>query len=282
VSLFKKDHLYGDKANNVEWQFNGKQQSHQNDITGLSFGEDYDENDQLQTRLFSVGLDRRCFEYNVADARLFTELPVKHHFNIENEAHPTTCIWYPKGDIKEDLLLTVNDDYKMKLWNPKTQNSRRTCLGPTYGGEIKSLSLLQIPNTNGIAEPDNYLIYSTGKKVVGLIKLPLDGNPHKTMGLVAHPGDVTDICASADGKYIFTCGGDDLAVNMWSVDVAPINEEIELYGGDTTEPFVNLIEGGREGQTYQDMNDFFVYAMIRSMKEDTTKTRKLEGTVPVD
>jgi WD40 repeat protein len=28
VSLFKKDHLYGDKANNVEWQFNGKQQSH--------------------------------------------------------------------------------------------------------------------------------------------------------------------------------------------------------------------------------------------------------------
>jgi len=30
------------------------------------------------------------------------------------------------------------------------------------------------------------------------------------------------------------------------------------------------------------MNDFFVYAMIRSMKEDTTKTRKLEGTVPVD
>jgi len=102
------------------------------------------------------------------------------------------------------------------------------------------------------------------------------------MGLVAHPGDVTDICASADGKYIFTCGGDDLAVNMWSVDVTPINEEIELYGGDTTEPFVNLIEGGREGQTYQDMNDFFVYAMIRSMKEDTTKTRKLEGTVPVD
>jgi len=102
------------------------------------------------------------------------------------------------------------------------------------------------------------------------------------MGLVSHPGDVTDICASADGKYIFTCGGDDLAVNMWSVDVTPINEEIELYGGDTTEPFVNLIEGGREGQTYQDMNDFFVYAMIRSMKEDTTKTRKLEGTVPVD
>jgi WD40 repeat protein len=95
---------------------------------------------------------------------------------------------------------------------------------------------------------ENYMIYSTGKKVVGLIKLPLDGNPHKTMGLVAHPNEVTDICASADGKYIFTVGGDDLALNMWSVDVQPIKEEIELCGGeDSIDPFLNLIEGGENG-----------------------------------
>jgi WD40 repeat protein len=70
------------------------------------------------------------------------------------------------------------------------------------------------------------------------------------MGLVAHPNEVTDICASPDGKYIFTCGGDDLSVNVWNVDVTPINEEIAMYGGDTVEPFINLIEGGREGQTF--------------------------------
>lgn len=39
------------------------------------------------------------------------------------------------------------------------------------------------------------------------------------MGLIAHPDEVQDICASADGKYVFTCGGADLAVNMWKVDV---------------------------------------------------------------
>jgi hypothetical protein len=33
------------------------------------------------------------------------------------------------------------------------------------------------------------------------------------MGMIAHPDDVTDICVSADGKYVFTCGGDDLSVN---------------------------------------------------------------------
>jgi len=47
----------------------------------------------------------------------------------------------------------------------------------------------------------------------------MDGNPNKTMGLIAHPDEVTDICCSNDGKYVFTSGGSDLAVNMWSVNV---------------------------------------------------------------
>jgi len=101
------------------------------------------------------------------------------------------------------------------------------------------------------------------------------------MGLIAHPNEVQDCCASADGKYVFTCGGADLAVNMWTVDVAPIEQAIAM-GGEDIEPFIQLIEGGAEGQTYQDINDFFYYSMIRSKKENTTKTRKLEGQVPVD
>lgn len=53
-------------------------------------------------------------------------------------------------------------------------------------------------------------------------------------------------------------------------------------GGEGIDPFINLIEGGRTGQTFQDMNDFFYYSMIRSKREDTTRTRKLDGKVPVD
>ena len=102
------------------------------------------------------------------------------------------------------------------------------------------------------------------------------------MGLIAHPNDVTDICCTADGKYIFTCGGEDLAVNMWHVDVTPIEQAIAI-GGEGIEPFINLIEGGREGQTFQDMNDFFYYSIIRAKKENTTKTRKLDDKqVPID
>ena len=76
---------------------------------------------------------------------------------------------------------------------------------------------LIVPN-----QEEPYLMYTTPEKVIGLIKMPLDGNPNKTMGLIAHPGKITDFAASADGRYLFTCGGEDLSVKMWSIDVSPI------------------------------------------------------------
>lgn len=79
---------------------------------------------------------------------------------------------------------------------------------------------------------------------------------------------------------MFTCGGTDLCVNKWSIDVTPIDNAI-IMGGEGIEPFINLIEGGRDGQTFQDMKDFFYYAMVKSKTEDTTKTRKLDGKVPI-
>lgn len=275
VCLFKYDIPAGDKVNYNEWFFNGKIKSHEVEITDIAWGMSLNEHDVMTHRLFSVGKDRRCFEYDVANASESTKLPVLREFSIENEAIPTACIWYPNIDSKEGLILTANDEYKMKLWNPGTTTSRKTCLGPTYGGEITKMRVLNFADRS-----DKYLVYATQKKVIGLIKLPLDGNPNKTMGLIAHPHTVTDICVSADGKYVFTCGGDDLAINMWEVNVSPIEQAIAL-GGDDVEPFINLIEGGRNGQTFQDINDFFYYSMIRSKKENTTKTRKLENQVPV-
>ena len=247
------------------------------DITSIAFGESLDENEEIQLRLFSIGKDRVLFEYNVRESTEKKGLIIENlkTMMIEQENIPTACIWYPTLDSKEDLLLTVNDGYKMKIWNVTSSQCRKTCLGPTYGGEIKKLKKLEIEGN-----PDKFLAYSTFEKVIGLIKLPLDGNPTKTMGLIAHPNEVSDMCVTSDGKYLFTCGGSDLCVNKWSIDVTPIDNAI-IMGGEGIEPFINLIEGGRDGQTFQDMKDFFYYAMIKSKTEDTTKTRKLDGRVPI-
>jgi cilia- and flagella-associated protein 251 len=154
VCLFKKDHFNEDEKDEISWFFTGKILSHQVEITSICFGQSLGDDSQMQHRLFSVGRDRRCFEYDVAAARMNDKLPVLRHFDIELESHPTACIWYPDvEDLNEGWLLTANDEYKMKLWNPTTTHSRRTCLGPTYGGEITKMKLLDQ------GEKDKYLLY---------------------------------------------------------------------------------------------------------------------------
>jgi len=96
--------------------------------------------------LFSIGKDRRLFEYDVYNSQAHSELFVISQFKIEQEAEPSSCIWYPKKDPKEGLLLTANSEYKMKVWNPSAQSSRKTCLGPTYGDRIIKMKELTVPN----------------------------------------------------------------------------------------------------------------------------------------
>jgi hypothetical protein len=65
VTLFKKDYRNGDPWDPIEWNFNGKCRSHQIEITSISFGESLDENEQMKLWLFSIGRDRRCYEYDI-------------------------------------------------------------------------------------------------------------------------------------------------------------------------------------------------------------------------
>lgn len=119
VCLFKRDHKYGDENEPIEWVFYGKIRSHEIEITSICFGESLDENNEVQLRLFSIGKDRILFEYNVRESSEKKGLIIENSktMMIEQENIPTACIWYPTVDSKEDLLLTVNDVYKMKIWN---------------------------------------------------------------------------------------------------------------------------------------------------------------------
>ena len=49
-------------------------------------------------------------------------------------------------------------------------------------------------------DQEEYLLYSTREKVIGLIQLPLDGNPNKYMGMIAHPGQVAAISVDYQGS----------------------------------------------------------------------------------
>ena len=68
------------------------------------------------------------------------------------------------------------------------------------------------------------MAYATKEKVVGIIRLPLEGNPNQTMGLIAHSEEITGLSATQDGKLLFPSGHDDFAVNIWQVNVSALEE----------------------------------------------------------
>jgi WD40 repeat protein/Ca2+-binding EF-hand superfamily protein len=279
VCLYRHTQRHTDKAAK-EWMYSAKQKSHGRPIVGLCFSKPTDSDSGRESgklRLFSVGEDRRLVEYEVKSSE-FGGLVVKGDTIVEQEARPTGCFWYcfgGKGDNQK--VLTMNDEYKFKIWNSVNFACRKTALAPTYGGPITQM----LPVYRDKDGEEQFMLYATYEKVLGLVQLPLDGNPNKCMGLIAHPGQISAISVAFQGQYAFTCGGNDLTVNQWLIDPQPV-ASASVMGGSGTEPFVKLLEGGEEGEFFSDMKDYFYYSQIRSQGEDTTKARVLDGMIPVD
>jgi hypothetical protein len=96
---------------------------------------------------------------------------------VEQSSIPTACMWHPYSpSMKEELILICNNEYKIKALNSTNKNCRKTVLSPTYGGPLNSLILLPKRKDEDMSR---FIAYSTHEKVIGLIKLDLDGNPNK-------------------------------------------------------------------------------------------------------
>eukprot|EP00927_Polykrikos_kofoidii_P072932 TRINITY_DN69007_c0_g1_i1.p1 TRINITY_DN69007_c0_g1~~TRINITY_DN69007_c0_g1_i1.p1 ORF type:complete len:979 (-),score=141.93 TRINITY_DN69007_c0_g1_i1:92-3028(-) len=273
VFLYRFSHRHNDKTYAKEWMYSARHKSHSRPIVGLCFSGIESE----KLRLFSVSEDHRLVEYSVKSVEFGGLQIVSPDTVVEQEARPTGCIWYPfggKGDNQK--VLTMNDEYKFKIWNTVNRSCRKTALAPTYGGPIAKM----LPVYKDADGEDQFMLYATHEKVLGLVQLPLDGNPNKCMGLIAHPGQIAAISVDYQGQYAFTCGGNDLTVNQWLIDPQPV-ASASVMGGAGIEPFVKLLDGGEDGEFFSDMQDYFYYSQIKSQDENTTRARNLDGTIPV-
>lgn len=254
------------------WMFIGKNRSHFDTITGLIFGKrDGD------LTLFSISRDRYLLEYDLEGASISNGFHLLNpRKKIEQTAHPTCCFWSDDfADGREPILVIGNDEYKFKLWNTDSKTCRKTVLAPTYGGYINDIFLLPQAITN---KDIDCIVYGTDEKVIGMVMLPFDGNPLKSIGFIAHPGDVSHIQCSYDGKYIFSAGGSDGTVNMWSVDLIALKRSSEPLN-HRSNPYAALLEGGYNGEFYHEMLDYFYFSQLRAQGEDTTEGRSLGGRV---
>ncbi|XP_075372514.1 cilia- and flagella-associated protein 251 [Mycteria americana] len=254
------------------WEHLAGLRSHYKPIRSILFGVQLDSN---EPRLLSLGEDRQLVEYDLSSSSK-DHLVVLHRDRIEQVAVPLCLAWYPQLST-ESFILTANNCYKMKLYNTTTKMCRKTLLGPTYGSPLEKIQILP---TNTADAQKHYLAYITKDKV-GLQILPVDGNPHKSSAFICHPDGVSDLASCYDGRYVFTAGGDDCTVMKWEVNLNALDAAASL-GGEDLIPFYNLLDGGREGEFFRELEDYFYYAQLRNHGIDTLETRQVSTHIPLE
>jgi hypothetical protein len=184
-------------------------------------------------------------------------------------------------------FVVMNTDFKMKEYNIDSKQCRKLTLAPRYG--FPATQMLQVPNTfqtvPGVTdgEQGNFIatyVFTTGQRILGVGHFPLDGNPNQTMGIVAHPAEITRIAVSYDGAFVFSAGGSDLSVNMWTLTESV--EEGQYTAQQQMLSFYELLEDGPYGELHQNIIDYFYYCQLRHGGEDTMDTRELTGRIPLE
>lgn len=256
------------------WKYLGRYRAHYKSIKDLSFGVALDTN---LPRLLTLGQDRSLVEYDLINSSK-DDLRLISIDRIEQNAVPSCLAWYPDVT-KESFFIMANDRYKYKLFNTTTKMCRKTLLAPTYGSYVQKM--LPLPDDKSDKNKKTRLLSYITKYKVGLQILPLDGNPHKSVAVVAHPSGISHLATSHDGKYLFTAGGKDSCVHMWSVSVNALEAAASL-GGEGLTPFYGLLEGGRDGELFAELENYFYFAQLRSQGLDTTETREVSTVIPLD
>lgn len=276
------------------WTYLGRYISHTAPVTCLTFGLSAEGNN----RFFSTACDGTLVEYDLDKSSVVDGIQLVADPAIieQGNAYATCCVVQAATrESREDTVICSNSAYKLKVFNSSTYGCRKTTLGPTFGGPITNMEVLG--RKVGSRERDvtlNYLAYTTDEKVIGLVKMPLDGNPFKSMGLIAHPGEISGFAVSFDGRFLITAGGSDMAINLWTVNTAALDVAAMSSGNipsvtgvpKSLLPYMPLLDPtsyppGERSAVYEDIVDFFYYAQIRCQGEETTSPRRAEGTIPL-
>ena len=225
-----------------------------------------------ESKLYSIGGDGMIFLYDLAGSTLKGGIKLKQVMQIGQGVALTASTILKEGPSGEALMVLADQAGKFRIFSGKHGVQRRIVLSPEYGGMIGKMQIFDLQDKGQCMA-----FHSTGK-VVGLVKLPLDGDPYKSCGIVAHPGNVSHLCISNDGSFMFTADGTGV-VNMWDIDVKALTAPEEA---STVERYAAYLEGGMAGADFTEIQNYFYYCQLRVQGEDTSAPRHTPGKIPLD
>ena len=236
------------------WEFIGRTQTHHEEVTGLNFGE----SPSGHTRLFSVGADGRLAEYDLDGSSLSTGLRLLHHLDLPASVSPTSLAFAPplqyfKHHSHETHLLTCDNQFKVRMFDADKRLQVATFLGPTFGGPVSKLVMFKSATSEAA-----FLAYTTSERVVGLMAWPMDGDPAKTMGLIAHPGSITSMAVSYDGRKLLTASGEDGTLAVWDIAASAL---VGGMGGKAA-PSLKWEKVLADPGLVDEMREYFLYTQV--------------------
>ena len=251
-----------------KWEYVGRHRSHWGPITGLSFiGQGTQES---PFRLFTIGRDRRVVEYDYTNSAYLDGVKLKMETKVEMTAEPTSFAWTTKDN--RPFFVVANTEGKLRLWNGMTMICRSTTLAPSFGGDIVHMQFVEGGRPA--------IVYATNTCILGLVLYPLTGNPNESMGLIAHPKQIARLVMSRDESRVLVCSGVDNYIGIFTCHPEHL-EASALLASREGDPFIAMLEGGQDGQLYQEIVDYFYSSMLRVQGKLTDKPHEIPQVVPI-
>jgi WD40 repeat protein len=276
-------------------------------------------------RLWSLGEDRVLHEFDLAGASIRGGLNIKSSTRVQQLHTPSTLLPLLSSQGRKQTLLVADDDGKLKVWQDGLSgwSCRKTVMAPPAAGAIRYLIA---PNRlgkrasararrwrsahaggAGVADeddPQTTLFYAAADRTIGVIKLPLDGNPETSLSVLAHPGRIAAVASTFDGSLFLTAGGEDRTVLMWSFSKPAFDASIALSaqspplrigsrldphlalslaaGAKASDAFLRMLPGGRDGELYKTIERLFVYGQVRERGLLSSKPRQVGDRIGVE
>ncbi|XP_063531343.1 cilia- and flagella-associated protein 251-like [Cydia strobilella] len=266
----------------LAWTFIAKHRAHYKDITAVFFTPVM--NDNGDYKLLSLGADRIMVEYNIG-ASSGEHLEIFSLDRMDQTAVPLAGFHWPtpkEVDAESQrtdlpMILVANDEYKYKIVNYATAMTLATVLGPRFESPVSRMQLVSRKEEQNVLE---YILFAT-KNIIGLQKLPLDGNPWKHVGILGHPIQITDMCYREDLGTLFTQGARDICMCQWAANYRAVDSTCQ-QGGIDLDPYYCLIENGRPGWLFQEIRDLFYYIQILCQGTFSPTKRTVKDYIPID